>query len=439
MSTALETLRLRFGTVVKDSVDVLHVAAALESSGITDQTARTRYGSPDVFALAARLREGAEAGTAAPVRRSRRSAVAGVSAVGNGIVYLLPALAMPALLRLTGTEHTLLALVVGAAVGWVWAVVASWHAFTVLGAAGPDVAADDLCRSVRRGLVAAVLTGAVVSALGGPIVAAVVAGMITAAQLATTLLFFLRRRRVLVWVLLAQGAFGMSHLLAPQRVPAVLVLVVFGLATSGLLTAGGVWTSRTAAAQKVPGLAMVLLYALASVSFLLLPQALFLQQGGGLPLALAGLFLTMGYVEWRAGHVSAWLRDELARTSTMTRFRRRTSGRLGLEALVCAAVTAVAGAVLLHLFHRLGVLSPGVIVVTVATAALAAAYLVALVLANTGAWAWLTGAFAGGASVQALLTVPDRVPVSTAFVAATGILLAALLVGFICRPVNTFR
>jgi hypothetical protein len=39
--------------VAHDAVDLLDVAARLESSGVSDRTAAQRHGRPDVFALAA--------------------------------------------------------------------------------------------------------------------------------------------------------------------------------------------------------------------------------------------------------------------------------------------------------------------------------------------------------------------------------------------------
>ncbi|MFK5633669.1 hypothetical protein [Ornithinimicrobium sp. LYQ103] len=460
MTAAVEALGTRLGPVVTESVDVLHVAAVLESSGITDDLARDRYGHEDVFALATTLRARASDGStterpttphpgtipaAAPLRRERPRSASGVSSLGHGVIYLLPALSMPALLTLVGTRHALLALVVGAALGWLWAVVMTWRAYGVLSATasseqGQEHAAADLRRSVLLGVVAGTLAGLLLVVVGRtPVVVGVVAASVTAAQLGTTLLFFLRRRRALVVVLVVQGTVGLSNLVAPAVVPAWVVLATFVLSIASLLVIGGVGRGPAAPAVALVGLTPVLGYAVASVTFLLLPQAHFLRLGGGLPLALAGLFLTMGFVEWRAGLLSRRLRDELSCSDTPARFRLRASGPVLAEVLACAAVTALGAAAMLLVLQRAGLLSAGVRTVALTTVLLAPAYLLAIVLANTGAYAWLASCFAAGALVETLLSVLARAPMTSAFVTATSLLLLALGAGLLTRPVQHFR
>jgi hypothetical protein len=323
----------------------------------------------------------------------------------------------------------------------------TWRAYAVLAATagseqGLSDAADDLRRSVLLGVGAGVLAGLLLVTLGGtPPVVGVVAAGVTAAQLGTTLLFFLRRRRALAVVLVLQGTAGAAHLLAPAVVPAPLVLAVFVLATTALLVVGGVGRPprRAAPPTVLVGVGPVLAYGVASIAFLLLPQAQFLGLGGGVPLALAGLFLTMGFVEWRAGHLSVRLREVLSHTDTPARFRLRVGGQVLAESLACGVVTALGEGVVLLVLHRTGLLSPGVLTVALTTVLLAPAYLLAIVLANTGAYVWLASCFAAGALVESALSVLARAPMPSAFVTATSVLLVALTVGLLSRPVQHFR
>lgn len=464
--TTVDALTDRMRPVVTDAVDVLHVAAALESSGVTDDLARSQYGHDDVFALAGTLRERtqgapstapADGGPAprpphpgtrplVPLRRPRRRwsrPGTEISHVGHGVIYLLPALSIPALLELVGPRHAVTALVVGGAVGWAWAVVATWWAYAVLGGTGEDAAQASLRRSTLAGVLVGLAAALTLVALGGtPPVVGVVAATVTAAQLGTTLMFFQRRRRLLVAVLAAPALAGLAHLLAPEVVPALPVLLVVVLATLALLVVGRAGRGPAAGGLPVrPRAALpVLWYAVASVAFLLLPQAAFLGRGGGLPLALAGLFLVMGLVEWRSWVLSHRLRRLLRQSTSITGFRSRTAGLALLEVLACALAAALAAALVLWLLGRAGLAAGPVLLVAASTVPLAAAYLLALVLANTGAYTWLAASFSVGALTELLLPALDLVR-STAgsLLVASGVLLVALLVGLLRRPVQRFR
>lgn len=449
---AVEGLFLRLRDVVTNAVDTLHVAAVLESSGVTDDVARDRYGHVDVFALATTLRARATGttgrmthpGVRPPTvrRRSSRRPAQDTGTLGHGLIYLLPALCMPALLQLVTIRYAATALVVGASVGWLWAVVATWRAFGVLSSQGRTVAEGYLRRAVVVGVAAGVGAGAVLVLLARtPVVVGVTAAAVTAAQLGTTLLFFLRRKHLLVLVLVLQGAVGLGNLLAPSVVPAWVVLGVFVVATGVLLLAGGVVGRHggdVPPLRTASGLVPVAGYAVGSVAFLLIPQAGFLHLGGGVPLALAGLFLTMGFVEWRGGAVSVRLRTELSETDTPARFRRRSARILLVEAVACCSVTALGTVLVLLAIDRLGLLSTGVLVTASAATVLAGAYLMTLALANGGAYAWLGGCFSAAALLESSLWSAGA-PVFIAFVTAAGALFAVLTVGLLGRPVNRFR
>ncbi|KAB7744794.1 hypothetical protein GA707_09480 [Nostocoides sp. F2B08] len=446
----------RMAPTLASSVDTLHVAAVLESSGITDDLARDRYGHPDVFALARTLRapySEHDAGAVhpgllpapAPTRRSDGVAdeddAGGASSVGHGVIYLLPALCMPALLDLVGVTHAALSLVVGAAVGWLWAVLATWRAYGVMSDAGRTAAEDHLRRSVLVGAGAGAVAGATLALAGAPPVVGVVTASVTLAQLGTTLLFFLRRRAELLLVLVVQGTLGLANLVDPLAVPSTWVLGAFTVAALVLFLAGGALRRHhvTAPLLLAPGLGPVLWYGMASVAFLLIPQAGLLRAGDGSPLALAGLFLTMGLVEWRGGSLSARLRRELATLHSPAEFRRRRALLTHREAFACAAVAALAGAGVLLLLHDADLLTTTGVLVAAATVPLAAAYLVCLVLANSGAQVWLAAAFTGGVVVESTAWGAMRASPALAFVIAAGLLFVAVTVGLLRRPVDRFR
>jgi hypothetical protein len=111
-------LRRRMTAVCESAVDVLEVAAALEAEGISDQAARTRYGFPDVFALAEHLYDRVPRRPTEPPALPEQWQAKRAEHVLHGLLYAVPAVCFPvAAPLLTGTA-TLIGFVVSTLVSW---------------------------------------------------------------------------------------------------------------------------------------------------------------------------------------------------------------------------------------------------------------------------------------------------------------------------------
>lgn len=99
-------------------VDAYEVAAALEASGISDRTARERYGRPDVFALGADLLPSLrmEAVGHTPVVRAARVAV--IPTLQRGLVFVLPALLTGSAMGGRTAQFEVVLLLAAVAYGW---------------------------------------------------------------------------------------------------------------------------------------------------------------------------------------------------------------------------------------------------------------------------------------------------------------------------------
>ncbi len=463
---ALDRLVTDVRPAVAQAVDVLHVAAILESRGVTDELAREHYGSADVFDLAAVVRQRVANGRSVtvpdgghlphpgavemPVRRKPVVAAVpwGGSSIGHGAIYLLPALSMPALMALVGTRHVVLALMVGGALGWIWAAVSTWRAYALWGDAGRAAGVRLLRQLTLIGVSVGVSTAAVLVRAGVvPMIVGVVIAAITTAQLGTTLLFFLHRRVLLTMIFLVPGAVGGVWLAQPDLLPAPAVLAVFvvsglgavGVGTAGLLRPAVLGTGRRDVPVPSSRAAWVVGYAVVSVVFLFLPQAALLVREPVAVVALAGLFLAMGLVEWRGARLSEGLRQLLGTEVEVRRFRRRAVGLALREVVLCALVSASTTGLAVYVMERLGVLTPTAATLGVVAVPLSAVYLLAMGLANTGAYAWLTATFGVGVVVEAGAPTVLGTPVVTAFAGAAVVVLLALLVGLTTRPLHRYR
>ena len=114
----IDELCARFAVLCANAVDALEVAAGLESDGMSDQTARVRYGFPDVFELAEQL-----------YQRTHRDPVEPEPApnpwhspVGrhllHGLLFGLPALCYPVAGSLMSGRPALVVLVVSMLASW---------------------------------------------------------------------------------------------------------------------------------------------------------------------------------------------------------------------------------------------------------------------------------------------------------------------------------
>ncbi|MGC9671067.1 hypothetical protein ACNTMW_31545 [Planosporangium sp. 12N6] len=111
-------LRRRMTAVCESAVDALEVAAALEADGLSDQAVRTRYGFPDVFALAEDLYRRVPRRPAEPPEAPEPWQVKPAEHVVNGLLYAVPAVCFPVAAPLLAGRAAL--------VGFLVATLASW-------------------------------------------------------------------------------------------------------------------------------------------------------------------------------------------------------------------------------------------------------------------------------------------------------------------------
>lgn len=114
----VDGLRERMAVVCRSAVDMLEIAAALESEGIGDQAARARYGFADVFSLAEHLYYTVARQPAEPPAEAPRWQAHWREHVLHGLLFALPALCFPVAVPLLGGTATLAA--------YVSATLASW-------------------------------------------------------------------------------------------------------------------------------------------------------------------------------------------------------------------------------------------------------------------------------------------------------------------------
>lgn len=280
---AAELVRIVTPTV-RRAVDELHVAAVLESMGVTDQSASDTYSHEDVFTLAdavSRLipaatgpaeglhrvpdqrqrrarqqrRRSSPGGQRRQVRPHRRQVAdrtpsqvprhrrqAGdspaparsggtVRVLLHGLLYLLPCLVYPAVLIALGAQAMIRGMVFSTALGWVWGMAASTVAYQFVGH-GKDRSAGRALRLLGLGgLVVALLSGILLAATGpggAGLVAFVVAQM--GFQLMAGVLVFYRHEFRLAVAMLPASIAGVA-LLFSRFSPA---LVRPALAAGGL-------------------------------------------------------------------------------------------------------------------------------------------------------------------------------------------------------------
>ena len=428
-------------------VDALHVAAHLEAQGVTDEVARTRYESVDVFALAREVQR------LHIVPETRTIATPGVredapSATWlHGLVYLLPAAAMPAAISALGTRAAAIALFTGGAIGWMWAGVATSVSFGLRGQGRERVAARVLLASTVVGLLVAALAGFVVVALEGAVGGTASHGWLVgtftfslaAYQLAAAQAFFHRRRFIVVVCTTPAVIAGVAHLAAGRPRWMELEVAATFILSAGLLAIVVLGTSALAARRaprdpaplarkihSVPRLAAVTMYTLASAVFLIGTQIRLFLERTDLALGLAGLIVVMGVVEWRSTALAARARRLLGHLTRVGRFHDALSRTLTKELVFVVSVAAVASSVVAVVLARwVGLTRDGALVL-LAASVLAGVYLLTFVLANLSEYVRLSASFAAAAALSVALPLAG-VGTAAALLVVTTLLLIHLL------------
>jgi hypothetical protein len=360
--------------VVAQAVDELHVAALLESRGVTDSVARQTYGYRDVFALAqalGRLRpvaDGLAASDAPPAPASARPR-RDLRALTHGPLYLLPSTVYPAVFAALGSAAVFRVLVFATALGWVWGMGASTVAYQLLGQ-GLERSAGRAIRLLSLGgLAIALLSGAAFAATGpgGAGLAAFVVAQVAFQLMSGVLVFHHRERRLAVTML---PAFGLGVIFLAAGSPPALVRPT--LATGGFcvvaLTVTALVTSirspaqpgtrhRAAFARLFAGASPSICYAGLCALYFLNAEARFLTTDGYMAISAVPLILGMGVLEWRAHRFTEKTADLFGRSRTAVEFRG-TAWRLLLAELTnCLIILGAMGIVFLLALIRFGLLS----------------------------------------------------------------------------------
>jgi hypothetical protein len=391
----------RMRPVAVRSVDALQVAAALETSGVTDRAARVEYGYLDVFDLAEEIcRRVGPAADPPPAEPARRW-VAELRDIGHGALYLLPVTTFPIAFAALGGTAFVSGVVLAAGLGWVWSGAAAWLAYRLIGD-GHHRSAGRLLRwaTLAAVPVAAALTALLAEAVGVGNGLVVMVAIQLAYQMAVTTLVFYHREVLAFASMLPAAIAGIAYLVVGEPLLAAAIWVGIGSVVLAFGLAVGQTTGRGDGTEPPLGdtlrgqfrrfLAVVVFTAL-SAAFFLYPQARHLV--GPLDVAIATLpvIVGMGVVEWRAHRFAVDARALLARVGHPGEFVVRV-WLIVLSGLVTCLVAASAlAAVLLAALAGIGQLGAAGAVMAVSAVLLAGTYYLGFLLANLARYTWLSG------------------------------------------------
>jgi hypothetical protein len=414
------------------AVDPLQIAAGLESEGVTDRIAASRYERANVFELAEdayrRIALARAAGSPVPPGVGGRPATdrpsqpprrRGWRDLSHGLLYLLPSAAFPATLALLDHASLVLVVLLTGAVGWVWSSVAAWLAYQYLGAGRPASAARVLAWSTVAALPVAGLAGlAVTAATDGGLGLVGLAIAMMAYQMASTLLIFYRGELWLGLMMMPAAAGGIAYLIAGT------VVTVWAVAAAGLSVAAATALAlrhTVAAVRRSSGhharspmrfapvtVTLVTVYSGIAAAFLLHAQMPYLSTRLDIVVGVAPLLGGMGVVEWRARRYVERAPALLARTYGPEQFARGMLVRLVAETLLCMGAVAVLAGPLLAGLATLNLLTGPAIAMAGASAVLGGAYFLGFVLAEQDRFGALAAVLA--AAMTAHLGVAALLP-----------------------------
>ena len=353
-------------------VDELHVAAALESTGVTDQAALDTYRYDNVFALADAVyqRLPATSGPAVddePAAQARRGGT--VRLLTHGLLYIMPSTVYPAVLVSLGAAAMIRGMVFATTLGWVWGMGMSVVAYQLVGRGKDRIAGRALRLLGLAGLVTG-LSGAALLAATGPGGAGMVAFAVAqmSFQLMSGLLVFYGHELRVAVTMLPATVMGIvllsSHYARALIVPAlaagglsVLFLAVTAWVTSMRAPVRPESPDKVAARSMITGVAPSVVYAALCAAFLLLTDSRFLVGELDLAIAALPLMLGMGMLEWRAYRFTAKVSRLWGRVAVCEEFGREAWWLLLRELGNCLAVLGALGALLLFVLRETGTLS----------------------------------------------------------------------------------
>lgn len=357
---------------IPQAVDELHVAAVLESFGVTDQAAASTYRHDHVFALADTVYQlmPTLAGPAegedlpAPVRPGGK-----LRTLSHGLLYILPTLVYPAVFITLGQQAMIRGLLFSTALGWVWGMAMSAVAYQLLGRGKERSAGLALRLLGLAGLAVALLSGTLLAA-GGPggrgLVVFVVAQ--TGFQLMSGVLVFYGKEFRLAVVMLPASVAGLLLLFSGYATALVKPALAAG-EVSIMLLAVTAWVTSTRAPARpdspgkitrqamFAGAAPSVCYAALCAVFLLYTDARFLVGELDLAIAALPLILGMGVLEWCAHRFTDKVGELWNHTTMCAEFRRAAWRLLMKELTNCLAVLGGLGVILLVILHESRALS----------------------------------------------------------------------------------
>jgi hypothetical protein len=388
------------------AVDELHVAAVLESTGVTDSVAREIYGHRDVFALAEAVYRrqpaaGAQAGgDGLPVpARSREK----LRALTHGPLYLLPSTVYPAVSIALGAPTVFRVLVFTTALGWVWGMGTSAVAYQLLGQRMERSAGRAIRLLSLAGLVVALLSGSIVAGLersGAGV--ALLAVALMSFQLMSSVLIFHRKELRLALTMLPAFLAGLAFLAwgSPKAlvVPTlavggvcVVLLTVTALVTSWRAPVQPDARAKVVFARTFAGAGPSVCYAALCALYFLNTEARFLAGEADLAIAAVPLILSMGALEWRAHRFTEKTGELLTWSATPAEFQRAAWRLLLAELANCLAVLGGLGIAFLLVMNRFGLLSGQGSLLTDAYVLLGGVFFLGFVMARHRQFARLLG------------------------------------------------
>lgn len=381
------------------AVDNLHIAAELESRGLTDRMALETFGHSDVFSLANSVssRLPAVRDDAEPHGiRAKRSLVTRLKTLAHGPLYGLLSLVYPAVFIWLGGRVMLWGLVVATGLGWVWSAGMSTAAHR-LRDDGRHRAASRLLRwMVLGGITAALLMSSAVALLGpgGPAMVTFAVAQV-GFQLGTAVLVIYGLERRLVLIMLPAIGAGATHLVLGFPAASVpFVLIAGAVSVVGLVG----WALYTSAEQvprsDPPGrvsyrqLAIVLLpgiwYAVICATLLLFTDARFLTARFDLSIGVVPLVLGMGALELRSHRFTEQAAEQMRRLRAPADFGREIWRILTRELMTCFLVLGTLGVGLLAVLMAVGSLTTTGALLVDAHIVLGGALFAGFILANLG-------------------------------------------------------
>jgi hypothetical protein len=301
----------QFAAVCESAVDPLEIASALEFEGVGDHAARTRYGCPDVFALAQEMYLRVPRWPAEPQAQPDPWQATGFRPAVHGLLYALPGFCFPAAIGLLTGHHAELTLIVALLLAWSIGQGLAYLGYIRLGRTNLDQTRTLLRVALAAGLALIALGMTATALLVHSSPSAAYFGVGEGAYMLGSGVLMVLGRELWLMVALAPGVLYSAWFLALGR-PARLEHVAWAtLAATPLLTLAlaVIYTRRSGPADGRLFVAGEWLGALPAIGFGLVAAGLLIfpvaagphGHGGinvGALLAAVPLSLSMGAAEW---------------------------------------------------------------------------------------------------------------------------------------------